>query len=549
VKQVKYIFVTGGVASSLGKGVSIASIGALLEARGFNVTIQKMDPYINVDPGTMSPFQHGEVFVTDDGAESDLDLGYYERYTSAKLSQANSVSTGQIYQTVIDRERRGDYLGRTVQVIPHITNEIKKRVLLLSEKDKELDFVLVEIGGTVGDIESVPFLEAIRQFKLDNNNENVMYIHLTLVPMISGAGEVKTKPTQHSVKELLKIGIQPDFLLCRSEKPLEPEVKRKISLFCNVITKRVISAYDVKDSIYEVPLIFHNENLDDEIISFFNLQKESPLFLENFNPFLENWKNTVEIIKSPKKIITIAVVGKYIKLNDSYRSIYEALWHGGFASKAKVEFKKIYSEKITKENVKEALIDIDGILVPGGFGERGVEGKIETIKYARENKIPYFGICLGMQCAVIEFARNVVKMQNAHSTEFNPETEFPVISLMAEQYDTMNKGGTQRLGSYPCTVSKTTHLYRAYRSQDIDERHRHRFEFTNKYKEELEKAGLVFSGSSPDGKLIEAIELPSNVHPWFVATQFHPEFKSQPLKPHPLFRDFIAQAVVYQKKK
>lgn len=542
MKKPRYIFVTGGVASSLGKGVSIASIGALLEARGFNVTIQKLDPYINIDPGTMSPFQHGEVYVTEDGAETDLDLGYYERFTSANLGRENSVSTGQIYYSVIMRERRGEYLGRTVQVIPHITNEIKNRIVLLAQMDPELDFVLVEIGGTVGDIESVPFLEAIRQFRLDHGQENTMFIHLTLVPSITKGGEIKTKPTQHSVKELQKQGIQPDILLCRTTTPLDFELKEKISLFCNVSPRRVFSAPDIEHTIYEIPQIFHRENLDQEIVNYFRVESRTGEFLLNLNPMLAKWEQVVEVFKAPRYHVKIAVVGKYMSLHDAYRSLYEALTHGGFPKKIAVEFIKIDSEKVEEDNVRELLKDAQGILVPGGFGERGVEGKLLAIRHAREAKIPYFGICLGMQCAVIEFARNVLGYKDAHSTEFMPDTNYPVISLMEEQTTIVNKGGTMRLGAYPCKLREGSLIAECYMQPLIHERHRHRFEFNNKYRSAFEAAGLRLTGLSPDESLVEAVELDRSLHPFFVGTQYHPEFKSKPLAPHPLFTRFIEKS-------
>lgn len=542
MKRPRYIFVTGGVASSLGKGVSIASIGALLEARGFKVTIQKLDPYINIDPGTMSPFQHGEVYVTEDGAETDLDLGYYERFTNANLGRENSVSTGQIYYSVIMRERRGEYLGRTVQVIPHITNEIKNRILLLSQMSIDLDFVLVEIGGTVGDIESVPFLEAIRQFRLDHGQENTMFIHLTLVPSITKGGEIKTKPTQHSVKELQKQGIQPDILLCRTTLPLESEVKEKISLFCNVSPRRVFSAPDIEHTIYEIPQIFHRENLDQEIVNYFRMESRGGEFLLDLNPMLAKWDEVVEVFKAPRHHVKIAVVGKYMSLHDAYRSLYEALTHGGFAHKIAVEFIKIDSEKLEEDNFRELLKDAQGILVPGGFGERGVEGKLLAIRYARENKIPYFGICLGMQCAVIEFARNVLGYKTAHSTEFAPDTDHPVISLMEEQTVVVNKGGTMRLGAYPCKLREGSLMAECYMQPVVYERHRHRFEFNNKYRNAFEAAGMRLTGLSPDESLVEAVELDRSLHPFFVGTQYHPEFKSKPLAPHPLFTRFIEKS-------
>lgn len=546
MKQTRYIFVTGGVASSLGKGVTIASIGALLEARGFSVTIQKMDPYLNIDPGTMSPFQHGEVYVTEDGAETDLDLGYYERFTEANLSRLNSVSTGQIYHEVISRERRGGYLGRTVQVIPHITNEIKNRITKLQAENKSLDFILVEIGGTVGDIESVPFLEAIRQFKLEHGPENTLFIHLTLVPTITYGGEIKTKPTQHSVKELLKQGIQPDILICRSRNVLDDSVKEKISLFCNVQRRNVISAPDISGSIYEIPILYHNDNLDDEIIRYFRLEVDSPLFTGDMNPLLSKWQHVVNTINNPKKTVNIAVVGKYMSLNDSYRSLFEALSHGGIPHDTGINLIKIDSEEISDNNLSKKLSGINALLVPGGFGERGIEGKLKAIKLAREKKIPFFGICLGMQCMVIEFARNVAGLTNANSTEFNSATEYPVISLMDEQVGISNKGGTMRLGAFACHIARGTLLEKAYRTNEIQERHRHRFEFTNIFREKLEKDGLVISGTSPNGDLVETVELPTDVHPFFVGVQFHPEFKSKPLKPHPLFKDLIGAALEFK---
>lgn len=507
----------------------------------------KFDPYINVDPGTMSPFQHGEVYVTEDGAETDLDLGYYERFTGSDLSQLNSVSTGQIYDTVIKRERRGEYLGRTVQVIPHITNEIKKRILSISQRDAELDFILVEIGGTVGDIESVPFLEALRQFRFDKGPENTMFLHVTLVPTITVAGEVKTKPTQHSVKELQKQGIQPDALICRASELLDDDLKKKISLFCNVPNHRVFSAPDIDETIYELPLVYHDENIDNEIIKYFQLEETSPLFVDEQNPTLNKWHKLVNVFKKPEDIVTIALIGKYMQVSDAYRSLYESLWHGGLANNVRVDFIKLDSEKIKPENINELVKGASGILVPGGFGGRGIEGKLTAIKYAREKKIPYFGICLGMQCAVIEYARNALNLEEANSTEFDPGSKFPVISIMEEQIGITDKGGTMRLGAYPCKLKNGTIIQKAYESETISERHRHRFEFTNRFRENFEKGGLVISGTSPDGTLVETVELPSSVHPWFVGTQFHPEFKSKPLKPHPLFADFIKHAYAYKK--
>ncbi|UCD88903.1 MAG: CTP synthase [Desulfobacterales bacterium] len=542
--KTKFIFVTGGVLSSLGKGLASAAIGALLESRGLTVTIQKLDPYINVDPGTMNPFQHGEVFVTDDGAETDLDLGHYERFTNAKLNRNNNFTTGKIYHSVITQERKGDFLGGTVQVIPHITDEIKRSIKLVAN---DVDIVIVEIGGTIGDIESLPFLEAIRQFKADAGKENSLYIHLTLVPYISTAGEVKTKPTQHSVKELRSIGIQPDILLCRTDRYLSKKIKSKIALFCNVGEEEVITAKDV-DCIYEVPLIFHKEGLDQKIVDLLNIWTRAPA--------LEDWHKIVNRIKEPKFSVTIAIVGKYVNLTESYKSLNEALCHGGIPNDSRVNLKFIDSEKITMDNCKDVLEDADGILVPGGFGSRGIEGKICAAKHARENMIPFFGICLGMQIAVAEFARNVAHMKGANSKEFDPTTSYPVIYLMVEWYDdktgttqkrdvTSDKGGTMRLGAYPCMLKKGTLAYDAYNVLNISERHRHRYEFNNTFKEKLAEKGMVISGTSPDGELVEIIEVKD--HPWFLGCQFHPEFKSRPRDPHPLFREFVRASLVYAK--
>jgi len=537
----KYIFVTGGVLSSLGKGLASASIGALLESRGLSVTIQKLDPYINVDPGTMNPFQHGEVFVTDDGAETDLDLGHYERFTSGRLGMDNNFTTGKIYYSVISKERRGDYLGGTVQVIPHITEEIKRCIRLVADG---VDVVIVEIGGTIGDIESLPFLEAIRQFKTDAGKENVIYIHLTLVPYIATAGEVKTKPTQHSVKELRSIGIQPDILLCRTDRYLSKEIKAKIALFCNVGVDAVITAKDV-ESIYEVPLIFHSEGLDDKIIELLNIWTRAPR--------LEAWEDLVTRIKNPGYSVKIAIVGKYTNLIESYKSLNEALYHGGFSNDCRVSLFFVDSENIDGSNCGKILADADGILVPGGFGSRGVEGKICAARYARENKVPYFGICLGMQIAVIEYARNVAGMAGAHSSEFDEKTPFPVIYLMLSWYDektktiqkrdiASEKGGTMRLGAYPCVLREGTLAHNAYDTGEISERHRHRYEFNNEFKERLEAKGLSISGTSPSGDLVEIVEIKD--HPWFLGCQFHPEFKSRPMATHPLFKSFIAAALI-----
>ena len=539
-KETKYIFVTGGVLSSLGKGLASAAIGALLESRGLTVTIQKLDPYINVDPGTMNPFQHGEVFVTDDGTETDLDLGHYERFTSAKMGKDNNFTTGKIYHSVITKERRGDYLGGTVQVIPHITDEIKNSIKLAAN---DVDVVIVEIGGTIGDIESLPFLEAIRQFRADVGKENSLYIHLTLVPYISTAGEVKTKPTQHSVKELRSIGIQADILLCRTDRFLSKDIKAKIALFCNVGVDQVITAKDV-DHIYEVPLIFHQEGLDEKIVELLNIWTRAPQ--------LANWEELIRKVKTPKHSVTIAVVGKYVDLTESYKSLNEALYHGGIANDCRVNLNFLDSEKLDRGTCVQMLADADGILVPGGFGGRGIEGKICAARYARENKIPYFGICLGMQIAVIEFARHVAGLENANSSEFDVKTSYPVIYLMREWFDERSqtvqrrddlsdKGATMRLGAYTCRIENDSHASRAYQIEEISERHRHRYEFNNEFRDRLEEQGLIFSGTSPNGELVEIIEISD--HPWFLGCQFHPEFKSRPMKPHPLFRDFIGASL------
>jgi CTP synthase len=542
----KYIFVTGGVLSSLGKGLASAAIGALLESRGLTVTIQKLDPYINVDPGTMNPFQHGEVFVTDDGAETDLDLGHYERFTHAKLGHDNNFTTGKIYHSVISKERRGDYLGGTVQVIPHITDEIKRSIKLAA---KDVDIVIVEIGGTIGDIESLPFLEAIRQFKVDAGKDNTLYIHLTLVPYIGTAGEVKTKPTQHSVKELRSIGIQPDILLCRTDQYLSRDIKAKISLFCNVGIDAVVTAKDV-ECIYEVPLVFHKEGLDSKIVELLNIWTRAPR--------LEAWEKLVSKIQTTQRSVTIAVVGKYVDLTESYKSLNEALYHGGVANNCKVNLLFVDSEKIEDGTCSHMLADADGILVPGGFGNRGIDGKICAANHARLNKIPYFGICLGMQIAVVEFARNVAGLKEANSSEFNEFTPDAVIYLMLEWFDqrsgtvqrrdeSSEKGATMRLGAYPCHLTNDTLAYQAYGVEKISERHRHRYEFNNDYKDLLIEKGLIVSGSSPTGDLVEIIEIKD--HPWFLGCQFHPEFKSRPMDAHPLFRCFIKAALEYLKVK
>jgi CTP synthase len=534
MNKTKYIFVTGGVLSSLGKGLASASIGALLEARGLKVTLLKMDPYINVDPGTMNPYQHGEVFVTHDGAETDLDLGHYERFISAKMTKANNVTTGKIYKAVIDKERKGDYLGGTVQVIPHITDEIKKCFLSASDS---FDIVICEIGGTVGDIESLPFLEAMRQFRFDMGKDNVLYIHLTLVPYVKTADELKTKPTQHSVKELREIGVQPDILLCRTEKPLSDDLKKKIALFCNVDNESVITARDV-ENIYEVPLALHHEGLDDIIVNLLHLKTKSP--------DLSLWERVVKRIKNPSSAVNIAIVGKYVELKESYKSLYEALVHGGIENEAKANLEWVDAEEIEEKGAAEMLKNADGILVPGGFGSRGIEGKILAVRHARENKVPFFGICLGMQCAVIEFARNVCELKDANSTEFNTSTPHPVIDILPEQNNVVNKGGTMRLGAYRCQLRKDSLAFKAYGTREVFERHRHRYEFNNKYRMQLEEAGLKISGLSPEGNLVEIIEIEN--HPWFLAGQFHPEFQSSPKSPHPLFRDFIKTALNYKKQ-
>lgn len=528
--------------SSLGKGLAAASLGALLQARGLAVTIQKLDPYINVDPGTMNPFQHGEVFVTDDGAETDLDLGHYERYLNTPMSHKNNTTSGAIYNAVIARERRGDYLGATVQVIPHITDEIKDRILSLSEGEGAPDVAIIEIGGTVGDIEGLPFLEAIRQLRSELGRDNCLNIHLTLVPYLPSAGEHKTKPTQHSVKELLSIGIQPDIILCRCENIFPEEMRRKIALFCNVDKDAVFASVDV-DNLYEVPLRFYEEGFDQKVAIALRLPAR--------NARLDEWQKIVESWKNPESKVTIAIVGKYVNLKEAYKSLNEALVHAGLANKAEVELKYVNAEQVTDENAAELFMDCDGILVPGGFGYRGIEGKISAVKYARENKIPFFGICLGMQCAVIEFARSQAGLELANSEEFDPKTPENVIYLMKEWYDYRSnmlekrdegsaKGGTMRLGSYPCRLLPGSKAGEAYGTELIHERHRHRYEFNNKFKDVLEKNGMIFSGISPDGSLAEIMELPD--HPWFVGCQFHPEFKSRPMRAHPLFRDFIKAA-------
>jgi CTP synthase len=532
----KYIFVTGGVVSSLGKGLAASSIGCLLESRGLRVALIKLDPYINVDPGTMSPFQHGEVFVTDDGAETDLDLGHYERFTHAHLSKANNWTTGRIYLSVIEKERRGDYLGKTIQVIPHITNEIKEAVRKVAENDKP-DVIIVEIGGTVGDIESLPFLEAIRQMGNEEGTGNALFIHVTLVPYIAAAGELKTKPTQHSVRDLREIGIAPDILLCRSEKPLSRELRGKIALFCNVKESAVISAQDV-DTIYEVPLAFHEQGLDDLIVSQLGLEAQAP------QADLSEWRNLVATIREPSGgEASIAIVGKYVELEDSYKSLREALTHGGVANNLRVDVKWIESEELMDDDYEDRLRDFDAILVPGGFGKRGVAGMIRAIYYARKTRTPFFGICLGMQTACIEYARNVCELKDADSTEFDLETPHAVIFKLRDLVDVEELGGTMRLGAWPCGLAPGSLVRDVYGGVDeISERHRHRYEFNPEYRQLLEKQGLVFSGVSPDGKFVEMIELSRDAHPWFVGCQFHPEYKSQPLNAHPLFAAFVRAA-------
>ncbi|MBM4069175.1 MAG: CTP synthase [Planctomycetes bacterium] len=533
----KHIFVTGGVVSSLGKGLTCASIGMLLERRGLRVRLQKFDPYINVDPGTMSPYQHGEVYVLDDGAETDLDLGHYERFTNAPLSRDCNFTTGKIYLSVIEKERHGDYLGRTVQVIPHVTDEIKAAVRKLAADD--VDVVITEIGGTVGDIEGLPFLEAIRQFALDAGKANVMYIHLTLVPYLKAAGEAKTKPTQHSVSQLRQIGIQPDVLICRTEKPLAQDEAEKIGLFSNVEPRAVIEERDKEFSIYEVPLSLVNNRLDELIVEKFNL-KAQPLEIND-------WRQMLQRIKSPAHDVTIAVVGKYIRHNDAYKSIYEALDHAGIALHSRVIIRKIEAEEIERDGAERVLNGIDGLLVPGGFDYRGSSGKIEAIRHARERKIPFFGICLGLQCAVIEFARNVGGLADANSTEFDPDCAHPVVCMLDEQYAITDKGGTMRLGSYPCVLVENSKAQQAYGATLIHERHRHRYEFNNAFRDQFAARGLAVTGTSPDGQLVEVIELRD--HPWFLAVQCHPEFKSKPTKAHPLFRGFVQAALGRREKK
>jgi CTP synthase len=527
----KYIFVTGGVVSSLGKGITAASIGMLLKSRGVSVINQKFDPYLNVDPGTMNPYQHGEVYVTDDGAETDLDLGHYERFTGVTTKRSCNYTSGRIYDTIIKKERRGDYLGGTVQVVPHVTAEICNSIR--SAADTGVDVVISEIGGTVGDIESLPFLEALRIFRIQEGKNNVLFIHVTLIPYLHKAGEVKTKPTQHSVGKLREIGIFPDILVCRTEKKLDKDVLAKLSLFCNVDEEAVIEAFDVEHSIYEVPMQFAEQNLDHLIVDLLGLHAG--------RRNLKSWREYIEKVIGSDKAVTIAVVGKYSELLDAYKSIHESLNHAGTFHGAKVTIVSISAEEVEEKGAAKMLKGIDGILVPGGFGSRGLEGKITTIRYAREKKIPFFGICLGMQVAAIDFARNVLRLEGADSTENNPATPYPVIHIMEEQKAIINKGATMRLGAYPCALRKGTKSRKSYGKDSICERHRHRFEFNNEYREQFENAGMLIAGESPDGLLVEMIELAD--HPWFVACQFHPEFKSRPVDPHPLFRDFVGASL------
>lgn len=533
----KYIFVTGGVTSSLGKGIISASLGKLLISRGLRVTIQKFDPYINIDPGTLNPYEHGECFVTDDGAETDLDLGHYERFLNISTSQANNVTTGRIYNNVITKERDGDYLGKTVQVVPHITDEIKRNFYALGQNGN-YDIIITEIGGSVGDIESLPFIESMRQARWDLGAENFLVIHLTLIPYLSAVGELKTKPTQHSVKNLLESGIQPDILVCRSDRPINQEIRKKISLFCNVPVNCVISAEDA-ESIYDVPLLMRKEKLDERVLE--------KLHMSNLEePKLDHWKEFLGRLKNPTNEVTIALVGKYVELRDAYKSIAESFIHAGAKNECKVNVNWISSERLEDEEVEKILEGVHGILVAPGFGERGIEGKIRSVQYARENKIPFFGICLGMQCAVIEFGRNVLGLKEAASTELDKKTKHPIIDLMEEQKKIRKKGGTMRLGAYPCKLRKDSKLHQIYGAEEISERHRHRYEFNNRYLEDFEKKGMKAAGINPESGLVEIIELTD--HPWFIGTQFHPELKSRVVKPHPLFSSFIEAAISYKKK-
>jgi CTP synthase len=532
----KYVFVTGGVTSSLGKGIISASLAKLLQARGYSTTIQKLDPYINIDPGTLNPYEHGECFVTDDGAETDLDLGHYERFLNVPTSQANNITTGRIYQAVIEKERRGDYLGKTVQVIPHITDEIKDRIQLLAH-DGKFDIIITEIGGTVGDIESLPYVEAVRQMLWEHENDCIV-VHLTLVPYLSAAGELKTKPTQHSVKQMMELGVQPDILCCRTEHELDLTLRRKIAKFCNVSMNAVIEAKDA-ESIYDVPLLMQAEELDKVVLEKLGLPKKA-------SPNLSDWKTFLEKLKHPTSEVSIGLIGKYVELKDSYKSISEAFIHAGVANETKVNLKWIHSEALTKQNIESELNGLDGILVAPGFGTRGISGKIEAVQYARVNNVPFFGICLGMQCAVIEFARNVLGMEDAHTTEISEETNYPVISMMEEQKRISNFGGTMRLGAYKCQLKPKAKTTSAYGTENISERHRHRYEFNNQYLQQFEKAGMMATGKNPETGLVEVIEIPN--HPWFVGVQFHPEYKSTVAKPHPLFVAFVHAAIKHKIK-
>jgi CTP synthase len=534
MSQTKYIFVTGGVTSSLGKGIITASIAKLMQARGFSTTTQKIDPYINVDPGTLNPYEHGECYVTEDGAETDLDLGHYERFSNVHTSQANNVTTGRIYQTVINKERHGDYLGKTVQVIPHITDEIKRSFMVLGEKG-EYDFVITEVGGTVGDIESLPYVEAIRQMRFELGSKNVVVVHLTLVPYLAAAEELKTKPTQHSVKTMLEAGVQPDIIVCRSEKHLGENIRQKISLFCNVPISAVMESIDA-ESIYDVPLLMREEKLDEEIL------KKTDMPLDSY-PDLTNWERFLKKLKNPKGTVRIGLIGKYVELKDAYKSILESFIHAGAENEYEVQVESIHSEAITTQNADEKLHGLSGILVAPGFGHRGIEGKIDAIRWARENKVPFFGICLGMQCAVIEFGRNVLGFSDAHSTEFDANTGHPVIDLMEEQKKIDDKGGTMRLGAYPCRIDRASKSFKIYGEEDIRERHRHRYEFNNKYLEQYRDAGMVPVGINPKENLVEMIEIPA--HPWFIGVQFHPEYKSTVARPHPLFVSFVEACIKY----
>lgn len=533
----KYVFVTGGVTSSLGKGIISASLAKLLQARGYSATIQKLDPYINIDPGTLNPYEHGECYVTDDGAETDLDLGHYERFLNVPTSQANNVTTGRIYQAVIEKERRGDYLGKTVQVIPHITDEIKDRIQILGKKGT-FDFVITEIGGTIGDIESLPYVEAVRQLMWEFP-EDCLVIHLTLVPYLAAAGELKTKPTQHSVKALLELGVQPDILVCRTEHELDLGLRQKIAKFCNVGTNAVIESRDAA-SIYEVPILMQAEELDKVVLEKLHMSGKKA-------PDLSSWKTFLERLQNPEHIVNIGLVGKYVELKDSYKSINESFIHGGVANGVKVNLKWIHSEKLTEENIEENLTGLDGILVAPGFGSRGISGKINAVRFARENNIPFLGICLGMQCAVIEFARNVLNLKDAHTVEIMNDTPYPVIDMMAEQKNVSEMGGTMRLGAYNCNLKSDSKVYQAYQTEVISERHRHRYEFNNAYLEQFENAGMIATGKNPETGLVEVVEIPA--HPWFVGAQYHPEYKSTVDNPHPLFKAFIKASLEYNKSK